>query len=245
MIQLYQAGGAGDFTILQESLTREQCRVLFESAARLLIARSQARAAEILQSVPFRVMDGTNHFNDEFSMLHAVVPLEDYERLRRAFRDVVESMAFKQIGDVLCELGTRVRFITVELALDRAVPLASRACHGLKQSEISKVVYRYIGVSGGYLGDFSYCSHHEFYVQLDLDIDPYKYDGTTRERFVKILGESSPQVQARILEGVLERFPVSSSELRCPERVAEIRGWIMRLRSGPHVEQPTLRQPLP
>jgi hypothetical protein len=191
--------------------------------------------------VPFRVVDATNHFNDEFSMLHAVVPLEEYERLRRGQQDSAERQAFRQIAEVLSELGTYIRFITVELALERAVHSASQQGLGLKQSEISKLVYKYIGVSGGYLADFSYRSHHEFYVELDLDIDPYKYDGTTREKFIKILSESAPQVQARILEGVLTRFPVGSSEIRSEERAAEIRGWITRLRIGPHVEQPRLR----
>lgn len=241
MIQLYQAGGAGDFTILQDGLTHDQCRVLFENAARLLGARSQARAAEILRSVPFRVVEATNHFNDEFSVLHAVVPLEEYERLRRRQQDTVERQAFGQIAEVLSELGTYIRFIAVELSLERPVHLALQSGLGLKQAEISKLVYKYIGVSGGYLGNSSYRSHHEFYIELDLDIDPYKYDGTTRERFIKVLSESPPQVQARILEGVLARFPVGNSELRTAERAAEIRGWITRLRSGPHVEQPALR----
>jgi len=67
-----------------------------------------------------------------------------------------------------------------------------------------------------------------------------KYEGTTRERFIKILSENAPQEQARILEGVLARFPARSTELRTEERVAEIRGWIIRLRSIPNVEQPIL-----
>lgn len=241
MIQLYQAAGAGDFTILQDSLTHDQCRLLFDNAARLLTARTQARAAELLRTVPFRVADATNHFNDEFSMLHAVVPLDEYERLRRGQLDSAERHALGQIAEVLSELGTPIRFIAVELTLEAPMHAATRSGGGLKQSEINKVVSRYIGVSGGYLGDFSYRSHHEFYIELDLDIDPYKYDGTTRERFIKILSESSPEIQARILEGALNRFPAGSSGLRTSERATEIRRWIARLRSGPHVEQPTLR----
>jgi hypothetical protein len=241
VIQLYQGTGAGDFTILQGGLTHEQCRVLFENAARLLTTRSHLRAADILQSVPFQVVEATNHFSDEFSILHAVVPLEEYERLRRSQQDTAEREAFRQIAEVLSELGTYIRFIAVELALERPVHPAIKTGPGLKQSEINKLVYKYIGVSGGYLADFSYRSHHEFYIGLDLDIDPYKYDGTTRERFTKILSESAPQVQARILEGVLRRFPEGSSELRTTERAAQIRAWITRIRSGPHVEQPVLR----
>ncbi|MBN4054190.1 abortive infection family protein [Nitrospira defluvii] len=48
-------------------------------------------------------------------------------------------------------------------------------------------------------------------------------------------------MQTRILEGVITRFQVGSSQLRTAERAAEIRGWIRRLRTGPNVEQPTLR----
>ena len=65
---------------------------------------------------------------------------------------------------------------------------------GMTRMDIKKLVNRYIGVSGGYLGDFSYRTHADFYVEYcDLDIDPYKYEGTTRERFEKIL-ETSPLI---------------------------------------------------
>ena len=70
-----------------------------------------------------------------------------------------------------------------------------------------------MGVSGGYLADFSYKNHHEFYIDLDLDIDPYQYDGTTRSDSSRYL-ECAPRVQAKILEGVLARFPIGSSEIR-------------------------------
>jgi hypothetical protein len=45
---------------------------------------------------------------------------------------------------------------------------------GLTRQEIARLVNRYIGVSGGYLGDFSYRTHAEFYPEYcDLDINPY------------------------------------------------------------------------
>jgi hypothetical protein len=101
----------------------------------------------------------------------------------------------------------------------------------LTRMEVNKLVNRYIGVSGGYLGDFSYRTHYEFYLDLDLDIDPNNYDGTTRERFIKILTESPPDIQARILQGILDRFPAGSSDLRTQERRDEIAGWLVRLRT--------------
>lgn len=78
--------------------------------------------------------------------------------------------------------------------------------------EITKVVYKYIGVNGGYLGDFSYNSHAEFYpLYCDLEIDPYQYESTTRERFMEILRTQPPANQAKIRRGVLERFPLDAS----------------------------------
>lgn len=85
----------------------------------------------------------------------------------------------------------------------------------LSRQEVIKVVNRYIGVSGGYLGDFTYSSHADFYPEYcDLDIDPYAYPGTTRERFIEILSTQSPHDQAKILrhhdEGPEAASPESS-----------------------------------
>jgi hypothetical protein len=66
-------------------------------------------------------------------------------------------------------------------------------------------------VAGGYLGDFSYRTHAEFYTEYcNLDMNPYEYEGTTRERFIAILSGLAPGDQARVLRGVVERFPVGS-----------------------------------
>jgi hypothetical protein len=51
------------------------------NARRLLELRGQPRAAELLRSFPFAVMDATNHFGDDFSILHATVSLEQYVNL--------------------------------------------------------------------------------------------------------------------------------------------------------------------
>lgn len=104
---------------------------------------------------------------------------------------------------------------------------------GLTSGEIAKVVYKYIGVNGGYLGDFSYNSHAEFYhLYCDLDIDPFQYQGTTRERFMEILKTQSPADQATILRGVIERFPLEASnapETRTASVRSEIESMIARL----------------
>jgi hypothetical protein len=80
----------------------------------------------------------------------------------------------------------------------------------LTNPQIMKIVNRFIGVSGGYLGNFSYRTHADFYLEYcNLDIDPGKYQGTTRERFIEVLRTSPPNNQAKIVRGVLERFPLT------------------------------------
>lgn len=112
---------------------------------------------------------------------------------------------------------------------------------GITRRDISFVVNRYIGVSDGYLGDFSYRLHAEFYGEYcELGIDPNQYEGTTRERFIQILSEATPRIQARILAGVLEKYPVGSSALRTPETGDHIRSMIETCLAAAAVEVPEL-----
>ena len=71
----------------------------------------------------------------------------------------------------------------------------------MTKQEITRLVNRYIGVSGGYLGDFSYRTHADFYPEYcDLDIKPDDYPGTTRERFITILSSRARDDQAKIVK---------------------------------------------
>jgi very-short-patch-repair endonuclease len=92
----------------------------------------------------------------------------------------------------------------------------------LTRPEIYKLVHEYIGVIDGYLGDFSYRTHTEFYPNYcDLDIDPNQYEGTTRERFLQILQKANPIEQAKIVKGILTKYPVShfSAELQPQKQI--------------------------
>lgn len=79
--------------------------------------------------------------------------------------------------------------------------------------EITRLVNRYIGVSGGYLGDFSYRTLEEFYPEYcDLELSPYDFPGhTTRERFISVIERVPPQDQAKIVRGVIERCPIGQA----------------------------------
>jgi hypothetical protein len=57
------------------------------------------------------------------------------------------------------------------------------ATSGLSPKERAKLVYRYIGVDGGYLGNFTYATHETFYpTYCDLDINPADHGDTTKRR---------------------------------------------------------------
>lgn len=115
----------------------------------------------------------------------------------------------------------------------------------LSNLEITKIVYRYIGVSGGYLGDFSYQSHSEFYpLYCELDIDPFQYVGTTRERFISILKNAPTESQAKIIRGVLQRFPLEAENkpsTRNRELHAELMDLARRLEGASPVATPAPR----
>jgi hypothetical protein len=120
--------------------------------------------------------------------------------------------------------------------------------------EVNSVV-SYIGGIGGYLGNFSYASHADFYpMYCGLDIDPNTYDGdTTRKKFITILSQEKPPNQAKIMQGVLDRFPLSDYENQLEEGILkdsefnnkkrlnnEILGWIEQLKGNGLVEMEDL-----
>jgi hypothetical protein len=94
---------------------------------------------------------------------------------------------------------------------------------GLSDSEVKKIVNRYIGVFDGYLSNFTYRSLSNFYPEYcDLDIDTDQYEGTMRYRFISILQSSPPSVQAKIVRGALQKFPLDSEDKKPSTRTKEL-----------------------
>ncbi|MDH4265686.1 MAG: abortive infection family protein [Deltaproteobacteria bacterium] len=239
MLVLYRAGGSGSFSMQEDSLTPEQFHTLKHNVSQMLRERNRKQALGLLEVIPFEIKDAQNDWGDEFSVLYAETPLFQYEQLRKMQDDAASQEAFAQLAHTISEIGPYIRFIAVDLLMENPENLPEGSemkdsnTSRLTGLEIHKLVNKYIGVEGGYLGDFSYNAHYEFYMQLDLQINPNDYPGTTRQRFIKILSESSTPVQAKILEGILYRYPVGSSALRTPEMYNEILSWISRLKGTP------------
>lgn len=112
--------------------------------------------------------------------------------------------------------------------------------NGLKSSEIHWVAHSYIGVCEGYLGDFSYRTHHEFYpAYCDLEIEPDDFPGTTREKFLAILTAAQPREQAAILRGVARKYPADSEVHRTADKYKALLGLIKQCTEATAVDAPT------
>ncbi|PTN53107.1 abortive infection family protein [Stenotrophomonas panacihumi] len=108
----------------------------------------------------------------------------------------------------------------------------------LRSSEIHWLVHQYIGVEGGYLGDFSYRTHREFYSAFcDLDLDPDTFTGnTTRERFVTILRSVESHHQAAILRGIARKYPPGGEHFRTPQAYRKLLELAKRCADGLSVQ---------
>jgi hypothetical protein len=115
---------------------------------------------------------------------------------------------------------------------------------GVTSTEAKKLTITYIGVDGGYRGDFDRGKLQAFYLGNDLDHDLDDHAGTTRERFIEILRTAPLADQATILRAVVERFEVGA-EGSPQSRTPELRTWVLDLadRCDPatatrHTDQP-------
>jgi len=240
MILLHSPRRSSGFLISSVSRENQNYPIIKHNAKKLLIARGDLEAAAYLEKIPFKICDAiSNGLFDELYVLCANVPLELYEELRVS---TTERIHFGKIANVISEIGPFISYVGVEIELTPPdTDVKKQKYDGLKDKQIDKLVYGYIGVSGGYLGDFSYRSHHQFYLDLELDIDPYKLQGTTREKFIQILKTNPPLIQAKILRGILNRYPVGSLEIRTQEKYDEIRGWVEDLQTKGIISLPNLQ----
>src|SRR5689334_8931652 len=113
MIRLYQGYGSSVISFHETSLSNNEWAHTSDAAIRLLRARKNTRAADLLEKLPFELVDCTNDFNDEFTALRATVPLERYVKLSEFQEKGGLTGEGRAVQHTLAELGCHVRFIVV------------------------------------------------------------------------------------------------------------------------------------
>ena len=125
-IYLYRGSGASGYELEQERA--DLWDRLQYTASRLLNARKETVAIEILESLPFRLFEASNHFQDQFYVLSAQVAPEDYDLIEENRTEPEFAPALGALGDTLNEVGlAHVRFITVEMDTSMGHELVRKA----------------------------------------------------------------------------------------------------------------------
>ncbi|OAI45549.1 hypothetical protein AYO44_12860 [Planctomycetaceae bacterium SCGC AG-212-F19] len=110
----------------------------------------------------------------------------------------------------------------------------------MNRLEINKVMERYLGSSGGYLGSFdSHPTLLRFYIDCGLDVIPTDYPGTNKARFQAILENAQPADQAKIVRGILKRHPPEAAGPRTQALHDEFLLLAQRLEAGDGVASPS------
>ena len=149
LITLYQGGGAGDFEVHGDAFDEQQHESLLLNARQILRLRGEDLAVEHLERAAFRVQEGTNHFNDEFQVLVAHVPLQEYEEFRALSCQPEAQNAFRQIAKVLTEIGPYIRFITVDLKHVSPESWDVFVCHASEdKTDVAEPLYRHLDSVG-------------------------------------------------------------------------------------------------
>jgi hypothetical protein len=130
VIRLYASGGSQEIDLGDRALRPDIWERTRGGAVRLLEGRGEVEAAELLRSIPFELWDGRNGFGDEFSVLYAGLPPDDYIRVADMQADPRAQAQFREIARALGDVDHGVRFITVscdEAAEPQAVPAPTLA----------------------------------------------------------------------------------------------------------------------
>lgn len=119
MVVLYHAHGALGFELLDQVFPDDRWDSVRFTAARLLDNRGCGEEAELLRSTAFGLSHATNAFGDEFTVLHAAVPFEEYLKFTEWAAGPHWGPSFSAIAKAVGEVASQyVRFVSVALVAD-------------------------------------------------------------------------------------------------------------------------------
>lgn len=116
--------GINEFKFLEPFVVDEKLNDVLFTVSQLLANRGNNESVQLLANFDFKISKGTNRFSDEFLVLHTIVPIETYEKIRteikKANEEGVDSFVkakkpYSDIANIMEELGYFVRFITFDI----------------------------------------------------------------------------------------------------------------------------------
>ena len=178
---LYHGTGALDFEVLGASWGNDESRRLLFNVKRLLTVRGQTDAVVLLDSIPFVISPATNHFNDDFHVLHAQLPLVEYEAVRLSQDEKRHAAA--QIAEAIPEAnGPYIRFVAVGLALADPEEWDVFVCHASEDKpEIARPLCSHLESCG------IRCWLDEAEIAWGESIISKIQEGISRARFVLVI----------------------------------------------------------
>jgi hypothetical protein len=182
---LHHGTGALDFELTGPALEPDESRRIMFNARRLLTVRGENEALALLDEVPFAIFPATNHFNDDFHVLHATLPLVEYEALRLTQGE--KRQAARQIADAISEAnGPDIRFVAVALGLSNPDDWDVFLCHASEDKPlIARPLYTHLESRG------IRCWLDEAEIAWGESILSKIQEGMARARFVLVI--LSPQ----------------------------------------------------
>ena len=145
---LHHGSGASDFQRVGPAWDDASLRPLIFNVRRMLAFRGQSDAVKLLDEIPFSIYPAENHFNDEFHVLHAELPLAEYEAARLTTDQ--KRHAAGQIAEAISEAdGPYIRFVAVGLALVDPEAWDVFICHASEdKAAIARPLYAHLEGSG-------------------------------------------------------------------------------------------------
>ena len=198
MIVLFHGGGAGVTEIFGPALPDEQWASLRRDAVRLLAARGHSDAVSVLERFAFELRGGTNYFQDEFAVLYADLPLEEYIQLEELKASA--GNAFRLVADTVTEIGnTYVRSIVAELesadAPSPVPPPTPQVTSEAVETALSDAEHLLRAQGAASALDRVHTALHG-YLRVVLDRAEIKHDrGAPITRLFKLLRETHPDLR--------------------------------------------------
>jgi hypothetical protein len=132
MVFLYSSGGSGQFELVDFPSSSFAQEEIYLNACKLLVARGNQLAAELLATNSFEIRECRNDFNDEFHILRTFRDTHGYEEWRRILEESNDlkrsyKAAFTAIANVINEMNNQdfffnkslyIRFVICEHAME-------------------------------------------------------------------------------------------------------------------------------